>query len=111
MKKKVEELLKQAKTAKKNNKVDFQKLVHLEHANNNITSYDASYLLDAYEYFLKGTRCLPAYRTAWAQGYIRKDEDGKIELYTGRLGYGYIEHIRSERSSRYHLICYHIIAY
>lgn len=46
-----------------------------------------------------------------AQGYIKAEDDGKIEKYAGRLGYGYIKHIRSEKSTRYHLIEYHIFTY
>ena len=112
MRKIVEELLKKAKNITPT-KVDlFKAEVYDAYQKERITSYDRCFLLEAADYFLYGFLIdIEANRLSWAQGYIRREEDGKIELYAGRLGYGYIKHIRSEKSTRYHLIEYHIIIY
>lgn len=107
----VEELLKKSKNITPETKDLFAVEVYDAYQNERITLYDEFFLLDAAEYFLEGSRDIEANRLSWAQGYIRAEDDGKIELYAGRLGYGYIKHIRSEKSSRYHLIEYHIITY
>ena len=111
MKRKIEELLKKSKYIIPETKHLFEAEVYDEYRNACITSYDRFFLLQAAEYFSKGIRYIEPSRTSWAQGYIRADDNGKIEKYAGRLGYGYIKHIRSEKSSRYHLIEYHIITY
>ena len=111
MKKIVEELLKKAKNITTETMHLFEIEVYDEYQNKRITSYDGSFLLQAAEYFLKGARYIVATRISWTQGYIKREDDGKIEYYAGRLGYGYIKHIRSEKSTRYHLIEYHIVTY
>ena len=111
MKRKVEELLKKAKTITPETVHLFEVEVYDEYQNKRITSYDGSFLLQAAEYFLIGTLDIEANRLSWAQGYIKREDDGKIEYYAGRLGFGYIKHIRSEKSTRYHLIEYHIVTY
>ena len=111
MKRKVEELLKKAKTITPETVCSFDAEVYESYQNKLITSYDRHFLLNAAEYFFRGTLNIEANRRSWTQGYIRAEDDGKIEYYAGRLGYGYIKHIRSEKSSRYHLIEYHIITY
>ena len=111
MKRKVEKLLKKAKTITPETEHLFEIEVYDEYQNKRITSYDGSFLLQAADYFSKGTFRIEPSRISWAQGYIKEEDDGKIEFYAGRLGYGYIKHIRSEKSSRYHLIEYHIINY
>ena len=111
MKKIVEELLKKAKTITPRKEHLFKAKVYDAYQKELITSYDRFFLLGAAEYFSIGALDIEASRLSWAQGYIRKDDDGKIEYYAGRLGYGYIKHIRSEKSSRYHLIEYHIVTY
>ena len=111
MKKIVENLLKKAKNITPRKEHLFKEEVYNEYRNKRITSYDRFFLLQAADYFSKGTFRIEASRISWAQGYIRKDDDGIIEYYAGRLGYGYIKHIRSEKSRRYHLIEYHIVTY
>ena len=111
MKKRVEELLKKAKNITPRKEHSFEAEVYDAYYKEQITSYDRFFLLEAAEYFLIGDLDIEPSRLSWAQGYIRRDVDGKIEYYAGRLGYGYIKHIRSEKSSRYHLIEYHIITY
>ena len=111
MKKIVEELLKKSKNITPETYQLFVSKVYEAFQNDRITLYDGYFLLDAAEYFLNGTRYIETSRLSWAQGYIRREDDGRIEYYAGRLGYGYIKHIRSEKSSRYHLIEYHIITY
>ena len=111
MKRIVEELLKKSKNITPEAYQLFVSKVYEAFQNDRITLYDGYFLLDAAEYFLNGTRYIEANRLSWAQGYIKREDDGKIEYYAGRLGYGYIKHIRSEKSSRYHLIEYHIITY
>ena len=111
MKKRVEELLKKAKTITPKTEHLFESEVYDEYRNERITSYDRFFLLQAADYFSKGTFRIEPSRISWAQGYIRKKDDGIIEYYAGRLGYGYIKHIRSEKSTRYHLIEYHIVTY
>ena len=107
----VEELLKKSKNITPETVRLFVSEVNGAYQNERITLYDGFFLLGAAEYFLKGTGDIEANRLSWAQGYIKAEDDGKIDLYAGRLGYGYIKHIRSEKSSRYHLIEYHIITY
>ena len=112
MKKIVEYLLKKAKTITPKTEHSFELEVYDAYQNKQITPYDRYFLFEAADYFLNGFIInIEANRLSWAQGYIRRDEDGKIELYAGRLGYGYIKHIRSEKSTRYHLIEYHIVTY
>ena len=111
MKRIVEELLKKAKTITPRKEHLFKEEVYEAYMKERITSYDRFFLLKAAEYFLIGTLDIEANKLSWAQGYIKRGEDGKIEYYAGRLGYGYIKHIRSEKSTRYHLIEYHIITY
>ena len=111
MKKIVEELLKKAKAITPKTKHVVEVEVYDEYRNKRITSYDGFFLSQAADYFSKGTFRIEPSRISWAQGYIRKEDDGIIEYYAGRLGYGYIKHIRSEKSTRYHLIEYHIITY
>ena len=111
MKRIVEELLKKSKNIKTETYFLFELEVNDAYLHERITLYDEFFLLDAAEYFLEGTEDIEANRLSWAQGYIKSEDDGKIEKYAGRLGYGYIKHIRSEKSSRYHLIEYHIITY
>lgn len=107
----VQDLLKKSKNITSETKSLFEAEVYEAYENRAITSYDVFFLLGASEYFLEGTRDIEANRLSWVQGYLKLEDDGKIELYTGRLGYGYIKHIRSEKSSRYHLAEYHIITY
>ena len=107
----VEELLKKAKTITPRKEHLFKEEVYEAYMKERITSYDRFFLLEAAEYFLIGALDIEPSRLSWAQGYIRREDDGKIEYYAGRLGYGYIKHIRSEKSSRYHLIEYHIFTY
>lgn len=107
----VEELLKKSKNITPETKHLFSEEVYDAYNNEWITLYDGFFLLEAAEYFLEGTGDIEANRLSWAQGYIKAEDDGKIEKYAGRLGYGYIKHIRSEKSTRYHLIEYHIITY
>ena len=112
MKRKVEELLKKSKNITSETKHLFEVEVYDEYRNERITPYDRYFLLEAADYFLNGFLInIEANRLSWGQGYIRREEDGKIELYAGRLGYGYIKHIRSEKSTRYHIIEYHIVTY
>ena len=111
MKRIVEDLLKKAKNITPRKEHLFKSEVYEAYMKEQITSYDRFFLLEAADYFLIGTLDIEANRLSWAQGYIKRDEDGKIEYYAGRLGYGYIKHIRSEKSTRYHLIEYHIITY
>ena len=111
MKKIVEYLLKKAKTITPKTEHLFKLEVYEEYNNERITPYDRYFLLEAAEYFLIGTLDIEANRLSWSQGYIKREENGKIEYYAGRLGYGYIKHIRSEKSTRYHLIEYHIVTY
>ena len=111
MKKRVEELLKKAKNITPRKEHLFKAEVYEAYQKERITSYDRFFLLEAAEYFSTGDLDIEANRLSWTQGYIRAEDDGKIEYYAGRLGYGYIKHIRSEKSTRYHLIEYHIITY
>ena len=112
MKKIVEYLLKKAKTITPKTEHFFKLEVYEEYNNKRITPYDRYFLLEAAEYFLNGFLInIEANRLSWAQGYIKAEDDGKIEKYAGRLGFGYIKHIRSEKSTRYHLIEYHIVIY
>ena len=112
MKRIVEELLKKSKNITPRKEHLFKAEVYDAYQKELITSYDRFFLLEAADYFLNGYLInIEANRLSWAQGYIKRDEDGKIELYAGRLGYGYIKHIRSEKSTRYHLIEYHIVTY
>ena len=111
MKRKVEELLKKSKNITPETKHLFEAEVYNEYRNERITSYDRFFLLEAAEYFSIGDLNIEPSILSWAQGYIRREDDGRIEYYAGRLGYGYIKHIRSEKSSRYHLIEYHIVTY
>lgn len=111
MKKIVEYLLKKTKTITPKTEHSFELEVYDAYQNKRITAYDRFFLLQAAAYFSKGTFRIKPSRISWAQGYIRKEDDGIIEYYAGRLGYGYIKHIRSEKSTRYHLIEYHIVTY
>ena len=111
MKKTVEYLLKKAKNITPRKEHLFKEEVYEAYMKERITSYDRFFLLEAADYFLIGTLDIEVNRLSWAQGYIKREEDGKIEYYAGRLGYGYIKHIRSEKSTRYHLIEYHIVTY
>ena len=112
MKKRVEDLLKKAKTITPKTENLFKSEVYDAYQNNQITPYDKYFLLEAADYFLNGFLInIEPSRLSWTQGYIKSEDDGKIEFYSGRLGYGYIKHIRSEKSTRYHLIEYHIITY
>lgn len=112
MKKIVEYLLKKSKTITPKTEHSFELEVYDAYKNKQITQYDRYFLFEAADYFLNGFLIdIEANRLSWAQGYIKREDDGKIELYAGRLGYGYIKHIRSEKSSRYHLIEYHIFTY
>lgn len=112
MKRKVEELLKKSKNITLKTEHLFEAEVYDEYRNERITSYDRFFLLQAADYFSKGTFfIIEPSRISWTQGYIKAEDDGKIEKYAGRLGYGYIKHIRSEKSTRYHLIEYHIFTY
>lgn len=120
MKRIIEELLKKSKNITPETKQLFTAEVNEAYQNKQITPYDRYFLLEAAEYFLfeaaeyflNGVLTdIESNRLSWAQGYIKAEDDGKIELYAGRLGYGYIKHIRSEKSTRYHLIEYHIITY
>ena len=111
MKRIVEDLLKKSKNITPETEHLFEAEVYDEYRNERITSYDRFFLLQAAEYFSKETRYIEPSRLSWTQGYIRREDDGKIEHYAGRLGYGYVKHIRSEKSTRYHLIEYHIITY
>ena len=111
MKKIVEELLKKAKNITPRKEHLFKEEVYDAYMKEWITSYDRFFLLQAADYFSKGTFRIEPSRISWAQGYIKRKDDGKIEHYAGRLGYGYIKHIRSEKSTRYHLIEYHIFTY
>lgn len=111
MKRIVEELLKESKNITFETVRLFAEEVYEAYTSERITMNDVFFLLDAVEYFLEGTGYIEANRLSWAQGYIKAEDDGKIEKYAGRLGYGYIKHIRSKKSSRYHLIEYHIITY
>lgn len=111
MKKIVEYLLKKAKTITPKTENSFELEVYDAYQNKRITPYDRFFLLQAADYFSKGTFRIEPSRISWAQGYIRKEDDGIIEYYAGRLGYGYIKHIRSKKSTRYHLIEYHIVTY
>lgn len=112
MKRKVEELLKKSKNITPETEHSFKLEVYDAYQNKLITPYDRYFLFEAAEYFLDDFLIdIEANRLSWAQGYIKAEDDGKIELYAGRLGYGYIKHIRSEKSTRYHLIEYHIITY
>ena len=111
MKKRVEELLKKSKNITPETEHLFKAEVYDAYQKEQITSYDRFFLLEAAEYFLIGDLDIEPSRISWAQGYIRIEDDGRIEYYAGRLGYGYIKHIRSEKSSRYHLIEYHIVTY
>ena len=111
MKKRVEYLLKKAKNITTRKEHLFKEEVYKAYMEERITSYDRFFLLEAAEYFLIGSLDIEANKLSWAQGYIRREDDGKIEYYAGRLGYGYIKHIRSEKSTRYHLIEYHIVTY
>lgn len=111
MKKKVEELLKKSMQVTESTKKEFEDLVYDEYIKETISSYDRFYLIQAADYFSRGMQHLVSKRISWTQGYLRKEDDGKNELYAGRLGYGYIEHIRDTKSSRYHLIAYHINVY
>lgn len=47
------------------------------------------------------------HHTATSRGYITSADDGKIEIYSGRFGRGYIIH-RQMKLSNYHLIEYYI---
>lgn len=107
----VEELLKKSKNITFETVHLFAEEVYEVYTNGLITMNDGLFLLDAVEYFLEGSKDIEANRLSWGQGYIKVDDDGKIEKYAGRLGYGYIKHIRSKKSSRYHLIEYHIVTY
>lgn len=111
MRKIVEYLLKKAKTITPKTEHSFELEVYDAYQNKRITPYDRFFLLQAADYFSKGTFRIEPSRISWAQGYIRKEDDGIIEYYAGRLGYGYIKHIRSKKSTRYHLIEYHIVTY
>lgn len=111
MKRIVEELLKKSKNITPETEQLFAVEVYSAFQNMRITLHDVLFLLDAAEYFSKGIEYIEENRLSWAQGYIKAEDDGKIEKYAGRLGYGYIKHIRSEKSKRYHLIEYHIITY
>ena len=111
MRKIVEYLLKKSKNITPRKEHLFKAKVYDAYQKELITSYDRFFLLEAAEYFSIGTLDIEASRISWAQGYIKRDEDGKIEYYAGRLGYGYIKHIRSEKSTRYHIIEYHIVTY
>ena len=112
MRKIVEYLLKKSKTITLKTEHSFELEVYDAYQNKQITPYDRYFLLEAADYFLNGfTINIEANKLSWGQGYIKREEDGKIEYYAGRLGYGYIKHSRSEKSTRYHLIEYHIITY
>ena len=111
MRKIVEYLLKKSKNITPRKEHLFKAEVYDAYQKELITSYDRFFLLGAAEYFSIGTLDIEASRISWAQGYIKREDDGKIEYYAGRLGYGYIKHIRSEKSTRYHLIEYHIVTY
>ena len=111
MRKIVEYLLKKSKNITPRKEHLFKAEVYDAYQKELITSYDRFFLLEAAEYFSIGTLDIEASRISWAQGYIKREEDGKIELYAGRLGYGYIKHIRSEKSTRYHQIGYHNVTY
>lgn len=47
------------------------------------------------------------HHTATSRDYLTSADDGKIEIYSGRFGSGYIIH-RQMNSSKYHLIEYYI---
>lgn len=47
------------------------------------------------------------HHTSTSRDYLRSVDDGKIEIYSGRFGDGYIIH-RQMNSSKYHLIEYYI---
>jgi hypothetical protein len=47
------------------------------------------------------------HHTATSRDYLTSADDGKIEIYNGRFGNGYIIH-RQMNSSKYHLIEYYI---
>ena len=47
------------------------------------------------------------HHTATCRDYLTSADDGKIEIYNGRFGNGYIIH-RQMNSSKYHLIEYYI---
>ena len=112
MKKIVEYLLKKSKNITPRKEDLFKAEVYNAYQKELITPYDRYFLLEAADYFLNDFILnIEANRLSWARGYIKREDDGKIEYYAGRLGYGYIKHIRSEKSKRYHLIEYHIVTY
>ena len=113
MKKIVKELAKEimfnAKGWELANHVDFKSFVNALYVKSDITERDKNFLLKLYDWIVAGMPELESVHNAFAQGYIRKAENGYKSAYVGKYGAGYIQHWRGVRSSRYHVIEYHII--
>lgn len=93
------------------NHVDFKSFVNALYVKSDITERDKNFLLKLYDWIVAGMPELGSVHNAFAQGYIRKYVNGYKSAYVGKYGAGYIQHWRSARSSRYHVIEYHIIEY
>ena len=115
MKKIVKELAKEIMIGQKGwelaNHVDFKSFVNVLYVTSDITERDKNFLLKLYDWIAAGMPELESVHNAFAQGYIRKCENGYKSAYVGKYGAGYIQHWRGGRSSRYHVIEYHIIEY
>lgn len=80
-----------------------------------VSYYHASYtriIRDGKELFLTKydvmfSKKFYKHHTATCRDYLKSADDGKIEIYSGRFGDGYIIH-RQMNSSKYHLIEYYI---
>ena len=93
------------------NHVDFKSFVNVLYVTSDITERDKNFLLKLYDWIVAGMPDLESVHNAFAQGYIRMGENGYKKVYVGKYGAGYTQHWRSERSSGYHVIEYHIIEY
>ena len=115
MKKIVKELAKEimfnAKGWELANHVDFKSFVNVLYVTSDITERDKNFLLKLYDWIVAGMPELESVHNAFAQGYIRKCENGYKSIYVGKYGAGYIQHWRGNGTSRYHVIEYHIIEY
>lgn len=115
MKKIVKELAKEIMIGQKGwelaNHVDFKSFVNVLYVTSDITERDKNFLLKLYDWIAAGMPELESVHNAFAQGYIRKCENGYKSIYVGKYGAGYIQHWRGNGTSRYHVIEYHIIEY
>ena len=115
MKKIVKELAKEimfnAKGLELANHVDFKSFVNELYVTSAITERDKNFLLKLYDWIAAGMPELESVHNAFAQGNIRKYENGYKRPYVGKYGAGYTQHWISTCSSKYHVIEYHIIEY